>query len=88
MLRTPIPSIPLRRLVQQLLLGRVEDLDAPATAAFVSGWSSALELVRRTELSAPEATAQEQATVVAVVDAIEAARRQVLDDEPIGKPER
>ncbi|MEM6990082.1 MAG: hypothetical protein AAF721_06280 [Myxococcota bacterium] len=82
MLASPFPSTPLRQLVQQLLLGHLEDLDARGTAAFVRGWSSALELVARTELTAPDATPQVQAAVANAVARIETARRQVLDDEP------
>lgn len=81
MLPSPLPSIELRRLVQQVVLGRVADLDAASTAAFVRGWASALDLVRRTDLTLPGASAQTASVVVGVVDLLEAARRRALEDE-------
>ncbi|MBL4686187.1 MAG: hypothetical protein JKY37_16460 [Nannocystaceae bacterium] len=81
MLASPIPSTQLRHLVQQLLLGHVDELDARCTAAFVQGWSSALALMRRSEITAAGASVEVQAAVTTAVDRVEAARRQVLDDD-------
>jgi len=43
----------LELLVRELLMARTEGLPAPALAAFVSGWTSVLELLRRTDLTMP-----------------------------------
>ena len=80
MLPSSLPSAPLRRLVHQLLLGRVSELDPEATLAFVRGWSSAFELMRRTDLTIPEAPPDVKSAVEEIVNAIEAARLRVLGD--------
>jgi len=79
-LPSSLPSAPLRRLVHQLLLGRVSELEPEETLAFVRGWSSAFELMRRTDLTIPEAPADVQSAVAEIVDSIEAARRRVLGE--------
>jgi hypothetical protein len=71
----------LDQLVAQFLLGRVDGLGAPQVAAFVSGWSSALELVRRTDLTIPLASQEVKGAVVHLVEAIERARQTALDDD-------
>jgi len=81
-LPSPLPSIELRRLIQQVVLGRIQDLDAASTAAFVRGWASALDVVRRTDLTLPGGTAEAASVVEGVVDLIEAARRRALEDDP------
>jgi hypothetical protein len=73
--------------VEQLLLGRLDGLDAARVAAFVSGWSSALELVRRTDLTLPRAPKELEEAIAKLVSAIEAAQRAALadpDDHPSG----
>lgn len=82
MLATPIPSTQLRRLVHQMLLVRSDDLDAVSTAAFIRGWSSAMEVVQRTDLTVPSASEAVRTTIDQIVETIDAARRRVLDDEP------
>jgi hypothetical protein len=67
-------------LVAQFLLGRVDGLGAPQVAAFVSGWSSALELVRRTDLTIPSASQEVKRAVARLVEAIERARETALAD--------
>ncbi len=67
-------------MVHELLIGRLDHLDAPGVAAFVSGWSSALELVRRTDLTLPGASKELEEAIAELVSAIEAAQRAVLAD--------
>lgn len=75
----PLPTA-LDQLVAQFLLGRVDGLGAPQVAAFVSGWSSALELVRRTDLTIPLASQEVKRAVDRLVEAIERARETALAD--------
>ena len=70
----------LDQLVAQFLLGRVDGLGAPQVAAFVSGWSSALELVRRTDLTIPLASQEVKRAVDRLVEEIERARETALAD--------
>ena len=74
-------SNPLHRLVQQLLLAQLEGLEAPQVAAFVQGWLTALELVRRTDVVIPDATVDAKAAVAEVVRRIERAQEVVLGDD-------
>lgn len=69
------------RLVKQFLVGRVDDLDAQGVAAFVSGWTSALELMKRTDLILPDADEAVTDAVVRLVSLIESVQREVLTDE-------
>ena len=73
-------QLPLSSLVAQFLAGRVEGLGAPQVAAFVSGWTSALELVRRTDLTIPSEPDAVKAAVLRLVEAIETAQRTALAD--------
>lgn len=72
--------MPLTHLVEQLLIGRVDGLEAAQVAAFVSGWTSALELVRRTDLTLPGAPVELTEAIAKLVSAIEAAQRAALAD--------
>ena len=74
-------SIPLHLVVQQLLLGRTENLSAPQLAAFMSGWTSLLDLLRRPELCLPDASSEVQEALTELVKAIERAQTTVLDDD-------
>ena len=65
-------------LVRQLLLDRTEGLSAAQVAAFVSGWTSALELVRRSDLLMPTADPAVTKAMAALLDAIEAAQVRTL----------
>jgi hypothetical protein len=76
----PTLAIPIARLVAQYLVGRVDGLPAPQVAAFVSGWTSALELVRRTELTLPDAPDVTREEIARLCGAIEQAQRTVLAD--------
>lgn len=73
--------VPLSTLVEQYLLGRTDGLSAPQVAAFISGWSSALEVVRRVDLTHPGSPEETKRVVEAIVDAIEEARRRVLEQD-------
>lgn len=70
-------------LVRELLLARTEGLEPRQLAAFVSGWTSALELLARTDLTLPDAEAGIRDAVAEVIGRIEHAQRNVLDtDDP------
>lgn len=78
-------SLPLHLVVQQLLLGRTDELSAPQLAAFLSGWTSLLDLLKRPELCLPTATPEVHAAVAELVEQIEHAQTVVLqhdDDDP------
>lgn len=65
-------------------MARTEGLSAPALAAFVSGWTSVLELLRRTDLTMAGEDPEVVSAVARVIDRIEAAQLRVLDrdDDP------
>ncbi|MCA9656833.1 MAG: hypothetical protein KC486_00680 [Myxococcales bacterium] len=71
---------PLHILVQQLLLGRTEDLSAPQLAAFVDGWSSLLDLLERTEVCLPDGSPELREGLFALVQRIRRAQEEILDD--------
>lgn len=69
--------------VQQLLLGRTEGLTASQLAAFLSGWTSLLDLLARPELCLPEAAPEVHEALRELVREIERAQAEILsDDEP------
>lgn len=72
--------MPLHILVQQLLLGRTEDLSAPQLAAFVDGWSSLLDLIERTDVCLPEGPVEVQEGLSALVSRIRNAQEEILND--------
>jgi hypothetical protein len=74
------PTVPLEILVQQLLLGRLEGLSAPQVAAFLRGWTSALELLRRTDLTLPDASHEVRAAVAAMLARIERVQAHAVND--------
>ena len=67
-------------LVQELLLERTEGLSGAQLAAFVDGWSSLLDLIRRTQLTLPGADPSVHEAVAEIVTNIRAAQARVLDD--------
>jgi hypothetical protein len=73
-------AIPPRALVEQMLLRRLEGLDARGVAAFVAGWCAALEVVRRTDITMPLASEDTLAAVAELVDSIDRARMKALAD--------
>lgn len=75
-----LSAVPLQSLIRQFVLGRTEGLDAASVAAFVAGWSAALDVVARSELTVPGAPPGVHATIAHVVRAIDEARRDALAD--------
>jgi hypothetical protein len=71
----------LRRLVREHLLERSEGLPPASLAAFVAGWGSALQLLRRGHAELPWVSPQEQRWIGELLDAIEEASQAELDDE-------
>mgnify|MGYP007032564662 FL=1 len=71
---------PVQRLIQQLLVARLEGLDGRAVAAFLSGWSSALDLIRRIDLTMPDAEPKVVETVRGLVSLIERAQHATFED--------
>jgi hypothetical protein len=74
---TPTTDV-LERLVAELLMARTEGLSAPALAAFVSGWTSVLELLRRTDLTLAGEDPRVVSAVGRVIERVEQAQRAVL----------
>ena len=68
-------------LVQQLLLGRTDGLSGPQIAAFLSGWTSVLELLRRPELCLPDAPPEVQEALRTLAEQIERAQAEILSDD-------
>jgi hypothetical protein len=78
-------SLPLHLVVQQLLLGRTDELSPPQLAAFLSGWTSLLDLLKRPELCLPAASPEVHAALAELAEQIERAQAVVLehdDDDP------
>ena len=67
-------------LVRELLLERTRDMDPPQLAAYIDGWSSLLDLVRRTRLTLPRADDDIHAAVAEMVERIRAAQSAALED--------
>ena len=74
-------SLPLHIVVQQLLLGRTDGLTAPQLAAFLSGWTSLLDLLKRPELCLPGAPSEVHAALAELVEQIEDAQLTVLEGD-------
>lgn len=77
---TPSTSA-LRDVIRQLLLGRCEDLDARGLAAFLSGWCAALDVVRRIDVTLPEASMEVRVALELLLERVEQARLDALADE-------
>lgn len=76
------PSSPaLRRLIREHLLERSDGMPPASLAAFIAGWSSALELLRRSDAIRPWVTPELHRWVGTLLDAIEAASAAELADE-------
>lgn len=71
----------LERLVKQRLMERTDGLSPAALSAFVDGWVSLLEVLRRHDLTLPEASPEVRDAVTAIVERIAAAQAQVLDED-------
>ena len=74
-------SLPLHIVVQQLLLGRTDGLTAPQLAAFLSGWTSLLDLLKRPELCLPGASSEVRAALAELTRQIEDAQASVLGSD-------
>ena len=70
----------LETLVHALLIERTEGLGAAQLAAYIDGWSSLLDLVRRSQLLLPHATPEDHARIAELVERIRAATATALDD--------
>lgn len=57
-------------------------MSAPQLAAFVDGWTSLLELLKRPEVCMPDAPESERQVLVQLVEDIETAQRRALGDDP------
>lgn len=71
----------LRRLVREHLLERSEGLPPASLAAFIAGWGSALQLLRRSHAELPWVSPQEQRSIGELLDAVEDASQAELDDD-------
>ena len=78
---SPTLTVPVAQLVSQYLEGRVDGLPATGVASFVLGWTSALELVRRTDLTLPDAPDNVREGIAQLCAAIEQATQAVLADD-------
>jgi hypothetical protein len=67
--------------IRQLLLGRTEGLSAPQLAAFLSGWTSLLDLLKRPELCLPDAAPEVHDALRSLVQQIELAQAEILGDD-------
>jgi len=76
-----VPALPLHYLVRQILLGRTEGLTGPQVAAFLSGWSSLLEVLKRPELCVPDASLEVHDALRALALQVERAQAEILADE-------
>ncbi|MCA9650437.1 MAG: hypothetical protein H6712_25240 [Myxococcales bacterium] len=74
-------SAALRRLVREHLLERSEGMSPASLAAFIAGWGSALDLLRRSEAELPWVSPERHRWIVELIDAVEEASRVELDDE-------
>lgn len=68
-------------LISQLLLGRTEGLSASQLAAFLSGWTSLLDLLKRPELCLPDAAPEVHDALRSLVEQIERAQAEILSDD-------
>ena len=76
-----VTPAPLVLLVAALLLAGTEGLGAPQVAAFVSGWTAALDLVERTDLTAMDGDPDLRSAVAGLVRRIRDAQRSALSDD-------
>ncbi len=73
----------LELLVRELLLERTKDLDAAATAAFVDGWTSLLDLLRRLDLILPGAPPELSEGLADLIRRIRAVQERALADDDL-----
>jgi len=78
---TAMPD-PVVLLVRQLLLAGSDGLSAPQLAAYIAGWTAALELVERSDLTLGSGAADPtHAAVARLVRRIREAQRAALGDD-------
>ena len=77
----PSFSPALRRLVREQLLDRSDGMPPASLAAFVCGWGSALDLLRRSQAELPWVSVEQHRWVGDLIDAVTEASRAELDDE-------
>lgn len=75
-----MPEPALETLVHELLLERSEGMAAAELMAFLDGWQSLLDLVRRSRLLLPLAEPAEHELIASLVERIRAATAAALDD--------
>lgn len=68
-------------LVRQYLLGRTEGMSAPQLAAFLDGWSSAIDLFKRADLCLPDGSEELREALRRLVAEIETAQELALADD-------
>jgi hypothetical protein len=71
----------LRRLVREHLLERSDGLPPASLAAFIAGWGSVIQLLRRSHAELPWVSPQEHRWIGELLDAVEEASQAELDDE-------
>jgi hypothetical protein len=76
----PAGSIPVQKLIEQLLIGKLDGLSGPQTAAFLAGWTSAIDLLRRVDVTMPDASDEIRRAVGELVRMLEAAQVEVVSD--------
>ncbi|MEX1363964.1 MAG: hypothetical protein AB1Z98_12615 [Nannocystaceae bacterium] len=83
MLVSPVDSSSpaLRRLVREHLLVRSEGMSPASLAAFIAGFGSALDLLRRSQAELPWVSPERYRSVVELIDAVQDAARDELDDD-------
>lgn len=67
-------------LTRELLLERSDHYSKEQLVAYLDGWTSALELLQKTELVMPGAPAAQRDLVSACVERIRSAQYEALDD--------
>lgn len=72
---------PLVVLVRQLLIAGSDDLPAAGVAAYVAGWTAALDLIERTDLTVAHADPALHSAVTELVRRVREAQRAALADE-------
>jgi hypothetical protein len=71
----------LELLVRELLLERTGKLERATLAAFIDGWSSALDLLERVDLLLPGAPSELRGALIELVQRIRDVQQQALADD-------
>ena len=70
-------------LVREVLLERTAKLDGPRLAAFVDGWTSALDLLGRVELILPTASPALREALLELLARIKTTQIEALEDDDL-----